>query len=133
MFRRLAGNFAESSDSRDSYSPFAKVKGNLKLNVAFLEHIDASCFIRDTILDGYKIPCIYTPPSAYFSNNRSAFQHSDFVEEATSELLATGSLVECGSVPVVVNPLSVIQSLPLYSLIVRKGLFWIYGTPITLL
>jgi len=47
--------------------PIVKVKENLMLNVAFWEHIGASYFIHDTILDGYKIPFIYTPPSAHFS------------------------------------------------------------------
>ena len=113
----LTCNFAESSDSLDSCfiagadyqdeTPIVKVKGNLKLNVAFWEHIGASRFIRDTILDGYKILFIYTPPSAHFSNNRSAIQYSDFVGQAISDFLATGSVVECDSAPTVVNPLSV--------------------------
>ena len=111
----LTGNFAESSDSLDSCfsadyqdeTPTVKVKGNLKLNVAFWEHIGASRFIRDTILDGYKIPFIHTPPSAHFCNNRSAIQYSDFVGQAISDLLATGSVVECESAPTVVKPLSV--------------------------
>ena len=67
----------------------------------------ASRFIRDTIVDGYKIPFIYTPPSAHFTNNRSAILYSDFVAQAISDLLATGSVVECDSAPTVVNPLSV--------------------------
>ena len=64
----LTRNFAESSDSLDSYfvakadyqgdTPIVKVKGNLKLNVAFWEHLGAYRFIRDTTLDGYKIPFI---------------------------------------------------------------------------
>ena len=33
--------------------------------------------------------------------------YSDFVEQAISDLLATGSVVECDSAPIVVNPLSV--------------------------
>ena len=55
-------NFAESSDSLDNCSiasadyqddtPIVKVKANLKLNVAFWEHLGASRFIRDTIVDG---------------------------------------------------------------------------------
>lgn len=73
--------------------------------------IGASRFVRDIILDGYKIPFIYTPPSAQFSNNRSAIQYNDFVEQAISDLLAAGSVVECECTPTVVNPLSVsIQS-----------------------
>ena len=99
----LTRNFAESSDSIDSCfiasadyqddTPIVKVKGNLKLNVAFWEHLGASRFIRDTIVDGNEIPFIYTPPSAHFTNNRSAILYSDFVAQAISDLLATGSLV----------------------------------------
>ena len=86
--------------------PFVKVKGSLKRNVAFWEHIGA-CFIRDTIVSAYKIPFIYTPPAASFGNNRSAIQHSEFVELAISDLLIAGSVVECVCAPTVVNPLSV--------------------------
>jgi len=108
--------------------PIVKVKGNLKLNVAFWEHISASCFIRDTISDRYKIPFIYTPSSTHFSNNRSAIQYSDFVGLSISDLLATGSVVECQSAHTVVNPLSVsIQSNG------KKRLIWIYGSLIILL
>ena len=96
----LTRNFAESSDSLDSYfiasadyqddTPIVKVKGNLKLSVAFWEHLGAYRFIRDTTVDGYKIPFIYTPPSAHFTNNHSAILYSDFVAQAISDLLATG-------------------------------------------
>ena len=84
-----------------------KVKGSLKRNVPFWEHIGASRFIRSTIVDGYKIPFTYTPPAVNFGNNRSAIQHSEFVEKAISDLFIAGSVVECGSVPTVVNSLSV--------------------------
>ena len=87
--------------------PIVKVKGSFKRNVAFWKHIGASRFIRDTIVFGYKIPFIYTPPVASFGNNRSAIQHSEFVEQAISDLLVAGSVVECGCAPTVVNPLSV--------------------------
>ena len=84
--------------------PIVKVKGSLKRNVAFKEHIGASRFILDTIVNGYKIPFIYTLPAANFGNNRSDIQH---VEQAISDLLMAGSAVECGCAPNVVNPLSV--------------------------
>ena len=113
----LNRNFAESSDSLDNCfiasadyqedTPIVKVKGNLKLNVAYWEHLGASRFVRDTIVDGYTIPFIYTPPSAHFTNNRSVIVYSDFVALAISDLLATGSVVECDSAPIIVNPLSV--------------------------
>ena len=86
--------------------PIVKVKGSLKHNVAFWEHIGASRFILDTILYCYKIPCIYTPPAANFGDNRSAIQHRKFVEQAISDLLMAGSVVECACAPTVVNPLS---------------------------
>ena len=86
--------------------PIVKVKGSLKRNVAFWEHVGASRFILDTILYGYKIPCIYTPPAANFGNNRSAIQHREFVAQAISDLLMAGSVVECACAPTVVNPLS---------------------------
>ena len=87
--------------------PIVKVKGSLKRNVAFWEHTGASRFIRETIVSGYKILFIYTPPTASFGNNRSAIQHSEFVELAISDLLIAGSVVECVCATTVVNPLSV--------------------------
>ena len=86
----LVENFVGASDlSSDVMSPeygggvpIVKVKCTLKRNVAFWEHIGASRFIRGTIVDGYKIPFIYTPVAASFGNNRSAIQHSEIVEQA---------------------------------------------------
>ena len=62
--------------------PIVKVRCTLKRNVAFWEHIGTSSFIRGSIVDGYKIPFIYTPPTASFGNNRSAIKHSEIVEQA---------------------------------------------------
>ena len=39
--------------------PIVKVKGSLKRNIAFWEHIGTSRFIRGTIVDGYKIPRLF--------------------------------------------------------------------------
>ena len=123
----LVENSVDASDlSSDVISPqyqegvpIVKVKGSLKRNVAFWEHIGASRFIRDTIVYGYKIPFICTPLAASFGNNRSAIQHSEFVEQAISDLLIAGSVVKCGCAPTVVNPLSV----SIFRLMVRKGLY----------
>ena len=111
----LVENSVDASDlSSDVISPeyqegvpIVKVKGSLKRNVAFWEHIGASRFIRDTIVYGYKISFIYTPPAASFGNNRYAIQHSEFVEQAISDLFIAGSVVESGCATTVVNPLSV--------------------------
>ena len=43
------------------------------------------------------------------ANNRSAFQHPDFVTQAISELLANGCIVEHSVPPFCVNPLSVAE------------------------
>ena len=68
---------------------------NLKLNVAFWEHLGAYRFIRDTTVDSYEILFIYTPPSAHFTDNRSALLYSDSVAQAISDLLATGWMRFC--------------------------------------
>ena len=78
--------------------PIVKVKGILKCNIAFWKH---------RVSMGIRSPLFYTPPAASFGNNRSAIQHSEFVEQAISDLLITSSVVECGCAPTVVNPLSV--------------------------
>ena len=88
-----------------------KVKGRLKHTIASWEDIGASLFIRQIILQGYKIPFIYTPAPAQFPNNRSAIQNSDFVDQAIFDLLVVGSVVECELCPNHREPLSVsIQS-----------------------
>ena len=66
----LVENSVDASDlSSDVISPeyqegvpIVKVKGSLKRNVAFWEHIGASRFIRDAIVYGYKIPFITLHP-----------------------------------------------------------------------
>ena len=88
-----------------------RVKGRLRTHVTFWKSIGASDFIVDTISRGYIIPFLNTPPKACFKNNRSALEHSVFVNRAITELITAGSIVECFSPPTVVNPLSVaIQS-----------------------
>ena len=97
-------------------SAIVKVKESLKRNIAFWEHIGASRFICDTNVDGYNIPFIYTPPAASFCNNRSAIQHTEFVEQAISDLLLTGS-----GLNVVVPLLWLIPCQFPFRLMVRKG------------
>ena len=59
------------------------------------------------IKDGYKIPFVTIPPSTKIRNNRSAIDHSEFVEEAISDLLKSSLIVKCKEMPHVVNPLTV--------------------------
>ena len=58
---------------------------------------------------GYRLPFAEYPPSYFLANNRSAFQHPDFVTQAISELLANGCIVEHSVPPFCVNPLSVAE------------------------
>ena len=44
-------------------------------------------------------------PCPQFSNNRSAIQCSDFVEQAISDFLAAGLVVKCERAPAVVTTL----------------------------
>ena len=83
------------------------LKGRLKNHVTFWESINANRFIVEVIKSGYRIPFINTPVSRYFPNNRSAFDHSQFVESAILELVKNSAVVEVSSIPRVVSPLSV--------------------------
>jgi hypothetical protein len=84
-----------------------RVKGRLRDNISFYECIGASKFILSVIRNGYKLPFICMPIPLNLSNNRSARDHSLFVDEALSELLNSGRIHEVVSPPVVINPLSV--------------------------
>ena len=53
------------------------------------------------------MPFQQTPPGFTSQNNRSALDHSEFVNEAILELLHSGRAVELNRPPDVVNPLSV--------------------------
>jgi hypothetical protein len=85
------------------------VKGRLRRNIKFWEaNLQPSQFILNTIRFGYRLPfdsCL--PPSIFLSNNRSALNESEFVQNSICELLALGSIIECSNIPFVVNPLSV--------------------------
>ena len=41
------------------------------------------------------------------TNNKSALNNSDFVQQAINDLLVRGLLIECDRAPIVINPLSV--------------------------
>ena len=87
------------------------VAGRLKSHIQFWRSIGASQFILDVIEHGYRIPFHSTPPVSFSNNNKSSLAHSDFVNEAISELLVTHRIFESEVLPHNVNPLSVsIQS-----------------------
>lgn len=93
---------------RIDISTIAKgVKNSLHRNILFWENIDANEFVLKTIKNGYVIPFLNNPPPMFFRNNNSALVHSDFVNEAISELVNNGCVIEIPFQPFVVNPLSV--------------------------
>ena len=83
------------------------VAGRLKSHIQFWRSIGASQFILDVIEHGYRIPFHSIPLVSFSSNNKSALAHSDFVNEAISELLVTNRILEAKVLPHNVNPLSV--------------------------
>ena len=106
--------FDLSSFLRGSYDEFnlksasSAVKGRLSASIDFWKStLCAPEFVLDTIRRGYRLPFAEYPPSGFLANNRSAFQHPDFVTQAISELLANGCIVEHSVPPFCVNPSSV--------------------------
>jgi hypothetical protein len=84
------------------------VRYRLKKNLSYWKTTQlANSFIISTIDKGYTIPFITTLPPASFSYNKSALLHSEFVSEAITELVQSGSVLEVPYHPTVINPSSV--------------------------
>ena len=95
----------ESSSESSSF----KV-GSLKAHVEFWSNsVQASDFIISTIVDGYRIPFFDLPEGYFIPNRSSAFKFKDFVNEAISELIEHGFVMEVDILPVFINPLHVVQ------------------------
>ena len=75
------------------------VAGRLKSHIQFWRSIGATQFILDVIEHGYRIPFHSTPPVSFSSNNKSSLAHSNFVNEAISELLVTHRIFESEVLP----------------------------------
>ncbi len=84
-----------------------KVIGSLRRNAEAWVGLGANEFVLDIVENGYKIPFFQTPDPAKFKNNKSAIKERDFVDEAISELLQIGGILEAKVPPKVVNPLTV--------------------------
>ena len=69
------------------------VKGKLRENVSFYQSIGAPDFVLNVIRNGYRLPFINFPDSVILPNNRSARDHSSFVDEALLELLSSGHVI----------------------------------------
>ena len=88
-------------------SEIVSVKGNLRKSLSFWKSFCSDAFILDIVEFGYKLPFTEIPPSSVSSNNRSAIDHSDFVQESISQLLESGCVRLMSTRPYIVNPLSV--------------------------
>ena len=87
---------------------YISVKGKLKQNQSFWKNtIKANDTVLNIIQGGNRLPFLETPDTARSSNNKSAINNSDFVENSIKEMLATGTILEWDHRPRVVNPLSV--------------------------
>ena len=69
-------------------------------NVLFWGKIGTSDFILDVIYEGYKIPLLYESKSVFLNNNKSAYAHTIFVENAILELISGGLVREVSSAPI---------------------------------
>ena len=83
------------------------VKEKLRENVSFYQSIGAPDFVLNVIRNGYRLPFVNFPDSVVLPNNRSARDHSSFVDEALLELPSSGRVIQVVDAPFVINPLSV--------------------------
>lgn len=94
-------------DNDSTQKVLVNVKGRLNKHIDFWKKIGTSKFILSVISEGYRLPFIQTPPGRDMPNNKSAFEHCNFVSEAIRELLLSGRVLEVPLLPHVINPLSV--------------------------
>ena len=86
------------------------VQGRLKPSLHFWsETLQAPQFAYNVIERGYVLPFESIPSRAFLLNNKSALNHSDFVEQTIEKLLTLRCIDEHVSSPHVVNPLSVVD------------------------
>ena len=69
------------------------VKGKLRENVSFYQSVGAPDFVLNVIRNGYRLPFADFPDSVILPNNRSARDHSSFVDEALLGLLSSGRVI----------------------------------------
>lgn len=98
----MACEFEESSGTI-----LSQVKGRLRRHVQFWRSIGAPRYVLSVICEGYRLPFLQIPPVFTSRNNKSALDHSEFVNDAILELLNTARVMELYKPPHVVNPLSV--------------------------
>ena len=76
----------------------------------YWQSIKANDHVLGIIKDGYKIPFLTEPEECILKNNKSALDHSEFVESEISKLNHIGCITEVHVLPKVVNPLTVAEN-----------------------
>ena len=95
--------------------------GSLKAHVElWSDSIQASDFIINTIVDGCRIPFFDLPERYFIPNRSSALEFKDVANEAISELIKRGCVMEVDMPPVLINHYTLYNS-P----VGNAGLFWI--------
>ena len=100
-----ACEFEESSGTA-----LSQVKGSLRRHVKVWRSIGAPRYILSVICEGYRLLFQQTTPWFTSRNNRSALNHSEFVNEAILELLHSARVMDLNRPPDVVNPLVFLSS-----------------------
>ena len=96
----------ENTKNGEKVSPVGKLKQNARKWAEF----GASKEIIDIVGNGYKLPLHTLPDSIELRNNKSALNHSMFVQEEIQRLLEKGCVSEVEVSPTVVNPLTVSEN-----------------------
>jgi hypothetical protein len=100
------------SDKAASPEPF--LCHRLRSRLPIWQAVCTSAFVLGIITVGYPLPWIDGPPDkpAFFQNHASSTEHSDFVDQAVSSLVATGTVLAVTSRPFLVSPLGVVPKPP---------------------
>ena len=102
--------FSGNRDEFNSLSTSCGVKGRLSAAVDFWKStLKAPDFVVSIITRGYRLPFARYPPPYFLANNRSAFQHPEFVSHAMCELLENDCIIEHSTPPFRTNPFSVAE------------------------
>ena len=83
------------------------VKGSLRRNLNWWKENISNVYVLQTIEHGYQLPLMEIPAPIVLTNNKSAFDNSQFVTEEIHRLVNAGILIPKQEQPTVVNALTV--------------------------
>ena len=81
--------------------------GRLKDRIHVWDQLQVDIYIKDVIVNGYKLPFKELLSSVFLNNNRSARENPEFVDNEIQSLLKLKCISEVSQTPYVVNPLTV--------------------------